>query len=54
MKHSDYQNVQKLIKMFRDIDLIKKIVDKDFYVLYVIKKICQASYKAHIRLKKNL
>ena len=39
--------------MFKDIDLIKKIVDKDFYVLHNIKKIRQASHKTHIRLKKK-
>ena len=39
--------------MFKNIDLIKKIVNKDFYVLYVIKKICQTSYKIRIRLKKE-
>ena len=39
--------------MFKDIDLIKKIVDKDFYVLCVIKKTRQASHKTHIRLKKK-
>ena len=37
--------------MFKDIDLIKKIVDKDFYVLCVIKKIRQTSHKTHIRFK---
>ena len=39
--------------MFKDIDLIKKIVDKDFCVLYVIKKTRQAFYKIHIRLEKE-
>ena len=39
--------------MFKNIDLIKKIVDKDFYVLYVIKKTRQASHKTHIRLEKK-
>ena len=38
ISYLDYQNVQKLIKMFKDIDLIKKIVDKDLYALCVIKK----------------
>ena len=37
MNYLSYRNVQKLIKMFKDIDLIKKIVDKDFYILCVIK-----------------
>ena len=40
--------------MFKDIDLIKKIVDKDFCVLYVIKKIRQTFYKIHIRSEKRL
>ena len=39
--------------MFKDIDLIKKIVDKDLYDLCVIKKIYQTFYKAHIRLEKK-
>ena len=40
--------------MFKSIDLIKKIVDKDFCVLCVIKKTRQTSYKAHIRFEKEL
>ena len=39
--------------MFKIIDLIKKIVDKNFYVLCVIKKTRQAPYKIHIRFKKR-
>ena len=39
--------------MFKNIDLIKKIVDKDFYDLCVIKKTRQTSHKTHIRLKKE-
>ena len=39
--------------MFKDIDLIKKIVDKDFYVLCVIKKTRQTSHKTHIRPEKK-
>ena len=39
--------------MFKDIDLIKKIVDKDFYVLCVIKKTRQAFYKTHIRFEER-
>ena len=39
--------------MFKNIDLIKKIVNKDFYDLYVIKKTCQISHKTHIRFKKK-
>ena len=38
MNHLSYQNVQRFIKMFKNIDLIKKIVDKDFCALCVIKK----------------
>ena len=38
MNYLGYQNVQRLIKMLKDIDLIKKIVNKDLYVLCVIKK----------------
>ena len=53
MNHLGHQNVQRFIKMFKNIDLIKKIVNKNFYVLYVIKKTRQASYKAHIRFKKE-
>ena len=39
--------------MFKNIDLIKKIVNKDFCVLYIIKKVYQASYKTHIYFKKK-
>ena len=39
--------------MFKDIDLIKKIVDKNFYTLYVIKETRQISYKTHIRPEKK-
>ena len=39
--------------MFKNIDLIKKIVNKDFYVLYVIKKTRQASHKIHIHFEKE-
>ena len=53
MNYLNYQNVQRLVKMFKDIDLIKKIVDKDFYALYVIKKTHQISYKTHIRFEKR-
>ena len=39
--------------MFKNIDLIKKIVDKNPYVLCVIKKTRQTSHKTHIRPKKE-
>ena len=39
--------------MFKNIDLIKKIVNKEFCVLCVIKKTHQASHKTHIRFKKK-
>ena len=39
--------------MFKDINLIKKIVDKDFYALCVIKKIHQTFYKSYIRFEKR-
>ena len=39
--------------MFKDIDLIKKIVDKDFCTLCVIKKARQALHKIHIRSEKR-
>ena len=39
--------------MFKNIDLIKKIVDKDFCDLCVIKKTRQTSHKIHIRFKKK-
>ena len=39
--------------MFKDINLIKKIIDKDFYNLCVIKKTRQTFYKTHIRLEKE-
>ena len=39
--------------MFKNIDLIKKIVNKDFYILCVIKKTRQAFYKIYIRLEKG-
>ena len=38
INHLSYQNVQRLIKMFKNIDLIKKIVDKNLCALCVIKK----------------
>ena len=53
MNHLGHQNVQKLIKMFKNIDLIKKIVDKNFDDLYIIKKTRQTPHKTHIRLKKE-
>ena len=53
MNHLGHQNVQRLIKMFKDIDLIKKIVDKDLYVLYIIKKTRQVFHKTHIRSEKK-
>ena len=39
--------------MFKNIDLIKKIVDKDFCDLCVIRKTHQASHKTHIRSEKK-
>ena len=39
--------------MFKNIDLIKKIVDKDLYTLCVIKKTHQTFYKTHIRFKEK-
>ena len=39
--------------MFKDIDLIKKIVDKNLYDLCVIKKTRQTPYKIHIHFKKK-
>ena len=39
--------------MFKNIDFIKKIVDKNFYILCIIKKNRLIFYKIHIRLKKN-
>ena len=53
MNHLSYQNIQRLIKMFKNIDLIKKIVDKDFCDLCVIKKIRQTLYKTHIRFEEE-
>ena len=38
MNYLGYQNVYKLIKIFKDIDLIKKIVDKDLCASCIIKK----------------
>ena len=38
INYLNHQNVQRLIKMFKDIDLIKKIVNKDSCALCVIKK----------------
>ena len=43
--------MQRLIKMFKNIDLIKKIVDKDFYALCVIIKTYQTFYKIYIRFE---
>ena len=45
--------MQRLIKMFKNIDLIKKIVNKDFCDLYVIKKTRQTLHKIHIRSEKK-
>ena len=53
MNYLGHQNVQRLIKMFKNIDLIKKIVDKNFYILCVIKKTRQASHQTHIRFEKK-
>ena len=39
--------------MFKDIDLIKKIVDKNPYALCVIKKTRQIFHKTYIRLEKK-
>ena len=39
--------------MFKNINFIKKIVDKDFYILYVIKKTRLIFYKIYIRFKKG-
>ena len=39
--------------MFKNIDLIKKIVDKDLCALCIIKKIRQTFHKTHIRFKKR-
>ena len=39
MSYLGHQNVQRLAKIFKNIDLIKKIVDKDLCALCVIKKI---------------
>ena len=39
--------------MFKNIDLIKKIVYKDFYALCVIKKTRQTFYKTHIHPEKR-
>ena len=49
MSHLGYQNVQRFVKMFKNIDLIKKIVDKDPCALCAIKKTRQTFYKIHIR-----
>ena len=38
ISHLNYQNIQRLIKMFKNIDLFKKIVDKNLCALCVIKK----------------
>ena len=38
MNYLRYQNVRKLVKLFKDIDLIKAIVNKKLYALYAIKK----------------
>ena len=39
--------------MFKNINFIKKIINKIFYILYIIKKIYQIFYKIYIRLKKK-
>ena len=39
--------------MFKNIDFIKKIVNKDFYALCVIKKNYLIFHKIHIRFKKE-
>ena len=54
MNYLKYQNVRKLIKLFKSIDLIKVIVNKKIYVLCAIKKTQKTLHKFHIRFKKRL
>ena len=53
MDYLKYHNVRKLIKLFKNIDLIKMIINKKFYISYAIKKTQRTSHKSHIRLKKR-
>ena len=39
--------------MFKNINFIKKIIDKNFYVLYVIKKNYLIFYKIYIHFEKK-
>ena len=48
-----YQNIYKLIKLFKDIDLFKIVINKKSYIFYIIKKAQKASHKFHIRFKKR-
>ena len=53
MNHLRYQNVYELIKLFKNIDLFKIIINKKFYVFCAIKKTQKTLYKSHIRFKKR-
>ena len=49
-----HQNVHKLIKLFKDIDLIKAIINKKSYVFCAIKKAQRTLYKSYIHPEKRL
>ena len=42
-----------MIELFKDIDFIKIIVDKKFYILYIIKKAQKTPHKSDVRFKKR-
>ena len=39
--------------MFKNIDLIKAIVNKEYYISYTIKKAQKTLYKSHIRFERK-
>ena len=48
-----HQNVKKLFKLFKNINFIKIIVDKELYESCAIKKGKKVFYKFHIRLDRK-
>ena len=53
LKYLEYQNIKKLTKLFKGIDLIKKIINKKLCALCAIKKSKNTSYKFQIHLDRR-
>ena len=49
MGYLGYQNIKKLTKLSKGIDLSKQVINKESYALYAIKKAKRAPYKSYIR-----